>query len=283
MGKFDGCLLACDIDGTLTANGVIPDDNVKAIEHFAKEGGLFSIATGRSIVAFYDVLEKIPDVSLCVVFNGAVIYDYKEDRIVYEETLPDADKYIIKEVLSLGKNIGIEIHSGKKVYTVFETKETIDHHTHENLERNLASFDDVSDEVWNKVLFTVDNEDELKFLVDSVSKFNLQSSLVETSTYIDGKKRLYYEIIPFGIDKGKGLEKLKEILKVKKGCTFAIGDYYNDLEMIKKADIGAAVEASPDDIKQFADYVAVECEKGAVADFINFLEKRKDAENGQSN
>ncbi len=283
MGIFDGCLLACDIDGTLTANGVLPQQNIDAIERFVSEGGFFSIATGRSIVAFDSVLEKLNDISLCVVFNGAVIFDYENDKTVYEEILPDSDKFIINEVLALNKNIGIEIHSGKKVYTVFETKETIDHHTHENLERILSAFADIENEAWNKVLFTVDNEEELKFLINSISKFTIESSPVETSTYIDGKKRLYYEIIPFGIDKGKGLTKLKEILKIKEGCTFAIGDYYNDVPMIKNADIGAAVADSPEDIKQLADYVTVECEKGAVADFINYLEKRKDAENGRSN
>ncbi len=283
MGIFDGCLLACDIDGTLTANGIIPTENLEAIKRFVREGGAFSIATGRSIVAFEDVREKLCDISLCVVFNGSVIYDYKNDSIVYEETLPDNDKFIVEEVLALNKNIGIEIHSGKKVYTVFETDETIDHHIHENLERILTSYNEVKNEIWNKVLFAVDNEDELKFLINNISKFTVESRLVETSTYIEGRKRLYFEVIPFGIDKGKGLEKLKEILKIEKGCTFAIGDYYNDLEMIKKADIGAAVANSPEDIKQCADYVTVECEKGAVADFINYLEKRKDAENGQSN
>lgn len=282
MGIFDGCLLACDIDGTLTANGIIPNENTEAIKRFVRNGGVFSLATGRSIVAFNNVLEKIEGISLCVVFNGAVIFDYKNDKTVYEETLPDNDKFIIEEVLKLGKNIGIEIHSGKKVYTVFETQETIDHHTHENLERILVSFNDIKNEVWNKVLFTVDCAEDLKFLIDGVSKFKIDSSVVETSTYIEGRKRLYYEIIPFGIDKAKGIDKLKEILNIRDGCTFAIGDYYNDLEMIKKADIGAAVANSPDDIKQYADFVAVECEKGAVADFINYLEKRKDAENGRS-
>ena len=152
MGIFDGCLLACDIDGTLTANGIIPTENLEAIKRFVSEGGAFSIATGRSIVAFDSVLEKLDNVSPCVVFNGAVIFDYQNDKAVYEEILPDNDKFIINEVLALNKNIGIEIHSGKKVYTVFETRETIDHHTHENLERNLASFDDVKHKAWNMIL-----------------------------------------------------------------------------------------------------------------------------------
>ena len=60
-----------------------------------------------------------------------------------------------------------------------------------------------------------------------------------------------------------------------RGCLFAMGDYYNDLEMIKKADISAVPLGTPDDIRQYADYETVRCEDGAVADFIDYLAKKK--------
>ena len=52
-----------------------------------------------------------------------------------------------------------------------------------------------------------------------------------------------------------------------------MGDYYNDLEMIKKADISAATDNAPEDVKLYADFVAGRCEDGAVADFIDYLAK----------
>mgnify|MGYP001536752143 FL=1 len=65
------------------------------------------------------------------------------------------------------------------------------------------------------------------------------------------------------------------ILNIKKGGLFAIGDYYNDLEMIKKADISAVPAGTPRDIEMYADYTACSCEDGAVADFIDYLAKKK--------
>ena len=32
MGLFDGCLLACDIDGTLIVNDYIPQENIEKIK-----------------------------------------------------------------------------------------------------------------------------------------------------------------------------------------------------------------------------------------------------------
>ena len=48
MGLFDGCLLACDIDGTLLINDFMPQQNIEKIKYFVSEGGKFSLATGRT-------------------------------------------------------------------------------------------------------------------------------------------------------------------------------------------------------------------------------------------
>ena len=59
MGIFSGCLLACDIDGTLVENGYINPKNVEKIEYFMSEGGIFSIATGRSVTAISVVTDTL--------------------------------------------------------------------------------------------------------------------------------------------------------------------------------------------------------------------------------
>ena len=51
MGIFDGCLLACDIDGTLVSGELLPERNVERIEYFVSEGGAFSLSTGRTAAA----------------------------------------------------------------------------------------------------------------------------------------------------------------------------------------------------------------------------------------
>ena len=55
----------------------------------------------------------------------------------------------------------------------------------------------------------------------------------------------------------------------------AIGDFYNDLEMIKDADIGVAVAAAPDQVKAVADLVVCDVHQGAMAQLIHHLEERK--------
>ena len=57
---------------------------------------------------------------------------------------------------------------------------------------------------------------------------------------------------------------------------FAIGDYYNDLEMIEDADFGVTVENAPDKVKDVADLIVSKCEDGAITDLVEYMIKNSD-------
>ena len=273
MGIFSGCLFACDIDGTLMSNGKINPRNIEKIEYFMSEGGYFSLSTGRTVGAVGPVLDKIKRVSPSVVANGCMIYDYENKKALDELFLPENEYYIAKKVLDMGLNVGIEAHSGEKILTIKETQETRDHQEYEWISGENVSFEEASKYRWNKVVYFFDNEKELALVKAMIAKEKAVSAFSDTSAVIAGRKRKYYEQFPAGVSKASELDKLKNILKIEKGCYFAMGDYYNDLEMIKNADISAVPEDTPDDIKAYADYIAGSCEDGAVADFIEYLTK----------
>ena len=273
MGIFSGWLFACDIDGTLMSSGKINPRNIEKIEYFMSEGGYFSLSTGRTVGAVGPVLDKIKRVSPSVVANGCMIYDYENKKTLDELFLPKNEYYIVKKVLDMGLNVGIEAHSGEKILTIHETQETRDHQEYEWLNGENVSFEEASKHRWNKVVFFFDNENDLSSVKEMIAKEKPLSAFSDTSAVIAGRKRKYYEQFPQGVSKATELDKLKKILKIEKGCYFAMGDYYNDLEMIKKADISAVPADTPDDIKACADFIACSCEDGAVADFIDHLTK----------
>ena len=273
MGIFSGCLFACDIDGTLMSSGKINPRNIEKIEYFMSEGGYFSLSTGRTVGAVGPVHDKIKRVSPSVVANGCMIYDYENKKTLDELFLPKNEYYIVKKVLDMGLNVGIEAHSGEKILTIHETQETRDHQEYEWLNGENVSFTEASKYPWNKVVYFFDNEKDLTLVKEMIAKEKPLSAFSDTSAVIAGRKRKYYEQFPQGVSKATELDKLKKILKIEKGCYFAMGDYYNDLEMIKKADISAVPADTPDDIKAYADFIACSCEDGAVADFIDNLTK----------
>ena len=271
MGIFDGCLLACDIDGTLVENGFINPRNIEKIDYFFKEGGKFSLSTGRSVGAISDVLRKIKKVSPSIVANGCMIYDYDSEKSLYEAHISRDDYPITRQIVESEMNIGVEIHSGQNVFAVRCTSESDDHQSYEKIKAEKISFDDACKHKWNKAIFMFDSLEDREKFKKSACITSDNSDFIDTCATFGGRTRYYYEQLPKGVSKAETLLILKDILSIKDGGLFAIGDYYNDLGMIKCADIGAATSEAPDDIKRFAEFVTGSCLDGAVADFIEYL------------
>lgn len=273
MGLFDGCLLASDIDGTLISSGYINPVNLEKINFFMSEGGMFSLSTGRSASAVFPILKVLNKVSPCVVANGAMIYDFNNSKVISESNLPKSDYEIVNLAESFD-DIGIEVHSGLNTFVLKRSPETDDHQEYEELTATDIDYSEAARKKWNKAIFLCRDLEQRESLKTLIENEKTDSNFIETTAIIDGRTRYYYEQVPKGVSKLSALKELSNIYSIKKGGLFAIGDYYNDLEMIENADIGAATAESPEDIKLSADYTTVPCADGAVADFIDFLTEK---------
>lgn len=276
MGLFNGCLLACDIDGTLMVNEEISPRNREKIEYFVSEGGTFALATGRAVGAVSLVLKLLPDlIGPSVVANGCMIYDYKTGSILFEREIEDADKFVVKEAYERFKEVGIEVHCGKDVFTLNANKEIIEHQVHEFFTSSEIPLRELLKQKWNKVLYASEDLQKLEEFKSYAGTLSVGCQFMNTLATLGGRKRYYFEQAPSGINKLSSIRKLCELLNIKKGGFFAIGDYYNDLEMITAADIGAAPCDSPEDIKSKAKFITGKAIDGAVADFIDYLTQIK--------
>lgn len=271
MGLFDGCLLASDIDGTLIEKGYINPENVKWINYFMSEGGYFSLSTGRSVGAISDVVNQLERFSPSVVANGCMIYDYKDSKILHQDILPFEDHHFAEFIVENGNNVGAEIHCGEDAFTLRRTPKTTNHQQYEKFEAPDKDFEFLDKLDWNKAIFTFDNEEDRDIMFDKVTKMPSSCDFIKTAANLTGEYDYYLEVVPNNVSKASALKKLCEILKVKKGNLFAIGDYFNDIEMLSIADISAVVSEAPDELKNISDYVSCKCKDGAVADFIRYL------------
>jgi Cof subfamily protein (haloacid dehalogenase superfamily) len=65
------------------------------------------------------------------------------------------------------------------------------------------------------------------------------------------------EIVHKDATKGKGLCKISELLHLQLNEIMAVGDQENDIEMLQKAGVGAAVANAIDSLKNIADYICI--------------------------
>ena len=81
-----------------------------------------------------------------------------------------------------------------------------------------------------------------------------------------------YEILPKGISKGDVLPRLCEHLQLSMDKTVTVGDYHNDVSMLRAAKAGVAVANACDEAKAAAKYVTVSNDQHAIAQIIRDIE-----------
>lgn len=266
MGKYEGKILLSDIDGTLlNTESTLSLKNAEAIRHFVDEGGKFGIATGRSLTNALSFLENIPINGYCILGNGGLLYDFETQTYLEEYGIikKETDCFL-QRCLKERPQIGIQIYGRDMGYIVSKKElanpEVVkDHHPVQ-----FACVNDVADVNWIKILFFGTEED--------IEWLEKESIYLEKNKIVDRVRSsvTYYEFLPVNVNKGTMLNRLRRYTN-KNHTIYAVGDYYNDIEMIKQADVGIAMGNAPDLVKTCADYICKDCNQSAIAEVINCI------------
>src|SRR5688572_19610645 len=67
--------LACDYDGTIASDGVVPDHVVDAIVRLKESGRRVVLVTGRELEDLQEVFARLDVFDLVVAENGALVFD----------------------------------------------------------------------------------------------------------------------------------------------------------------------------------------------------------------
>ena len=250
MGKYDGILICSDFDGTLFADGQISVENSEAIRYFQDNGGLFTIVSGR----FPEFFDKYPEIvrpnTYIIGLNGGAICDPHSRERVYSGRLPDGTYKRADALLDKYEKLK-QIHVFDKYNWQPVTRE----------ERGL----ELDTNQVSKLVFYVAREDsdEMKQVIKN--EFSEAEYAVERS-WING-----IELLSSDANKGAGIRHLRRLLGDKVHTIIGVGDYENDISMIKEADIGYAVENACDELKALADRHTVHCRDHAIAKIISEL------------
>ena len=81
-------LVVIDLDGTmLNSYGVVTNETKEVIKKVEKQGVEVVVASGRPIDSIKEIAKEIESKNYFIAGNGAIIYDIKNDEIIYEKTL----------------------------------------------------------------------------------------------------------------------------------------------------------------------------------------------------
>ena len=79
---------------------------------------------------------------------------------------------------------------------------------------------------------------------------------------------IYFEMMPKNITKCKALRTLCDLTEIPISNTIAVGDYYNDVEILKNAGLSVCVDNAPDDIKKLCHITVPSCTDGGVGHLL---------------
>ncbi len=270
MEKFDGILICTDLDGTLLKRDkTISDENIKAIEYFKQNGGMFTFVTGRMPQIVHDIIRQVKPNAPIGCINGGGLYDYKSEKYLWKSVMPEDVLQLIKSIDNEFSDVGIQVCTFEKIYF---SKENITMKRFREITKaknNVCHYTEIKEPI-AKIIFGSDSEEEIM----KIKKTLDAHPLADKFDFIRSERTLY-EILPKGICKGTSITKLCEFMNIDKNKTIAIGDYNNDIPMFNTAKIGIAVSNACPEALKAADFVTVSNEENAVAQVIYDLEKGK--------
>ncbi len=267
MKKFEGILICTDLDGTLLKNDkTVSEENLCAIEYFKSEGGYFTFVTGRmpcSVTAIYETVKPNAPIG-CI--NGGGIYDFQAKKYLWTREIDKSVFDLVEYLESNMDGLGIQANTFDAIWFSRENSamELFRQLTGSpNLVRHYRDIE----EPLAKIVFG----DERKGSMERIEQILKQHPNAENFDFISSDPILC-EILPKGSNKGVVLPKLAEFLGLDIRKTIAVGDYYNDIEMLRAAGIGIAVANAKPEVLAVADRITVGNEENAIARIIADIE-----------
>jgi Cof subfamily protein (haloacid dehalogenase superfamily) len=268
MKDLSNVMFITDMDGTLLpANKRLNQKDLDAIYAFRRFGGHFSVATGRSLQSARKFFEPLGLDEPVIVCNGGGIYDCDEKKFAWRSYVDTSAYDTVKDILDKFPEAGCEISFEHEIVVV---RMSIQEEYHLDISYDKSEFrqdkyENISPEGWCKVLFASSPEK-----IEEIIKYT-EDNPNENVTFVRSSK-FFFEILPKDCSKGKALEKLREIYYRKGFIVAASGDFDNDLDMIKLADIGIAPANAQECVKKAACFeTKADCDNGAVAEALYYV------------
>ena len=239
-------LIIADLDGTIVEKKQVSDQTRETLKKLKEQGYLFTIATGRHMVATKALAETL-EVDLPVICgNGAIIYDFKKDEIMSKEVLDPKTVHQIMD-LCFEQNISFLMYTTKYVVSTKEAKDKI-HAQIGYFDTHVVKKDQLKEYIDIGVFKILAIDDNHQKLMDIKQKLSVLSDISMVQS-----RPIFLDIGHHQTNKGRTILKLANLLNIDIKDVLAIGDQENDIEMIKTAGLGIAMGNGHKNLKSVAD------------------------------
>lgn len=281
MYKF----VAIDIDGTLlNSRGQLSQRTKDAVRRVTKTGAKVVLTSGRVTSSTKKIAEELNVDRYIICDNGASIYDREEERFLHEAHI---DKQTILEILStcIENNIYYMVFTPTKIIVKDLKHMALAFYKQRHHCRDEATgmneivyggrdYIENLDEPFNRIIVCDQDRVVCNSIVNRLKTYDsvdlmAPPHIANKKIIEDGKEIFitycYAELLPKNTNKWSAIETLIYKLNIKPNEVIAIGDNFNDIDMIKNAGLGVAMNNGSPVAKEVADVVAPSNDKDGVA------------------
>ncbi|MDA8441488.1 MAG: Cof-type HAD-IIB family hydrolase [Peptococcaceae bacterium] len=253
-------LVALDLDDTtLDSESKISSRTAATIRAAMAQGVTVTLATGRmyrSALPF--ALELGLDVPL-ITYHGALVKTSLGHEVLYHRPVPlDLASYVL--AFASKRRFDINLYMDDQVYVREDNR-----HIEDYIKLSKVPYCKVAD--LNAVLCT---EPDKILIIDEEAKLDGLArdlkEMVGSRLHITKSKPYFLEITHPEAQKGIALATLATKLGIDRSQVMAVGDSYNDLDMLEYAGIGVAMGNARTEIKDRADFITLSNNEHGVAE-----------------
>lgn len=244
-------LIAIDVDDTLLSDTLTVSEETKAALKAAIDKGVnVTLATGRMYASAVQIAKQINLNVPIITYQGSLVKTLLEGKVLYERYVPTKAAVQIQQYC-LQHGLHLQLYVDDLLYGM-EDNEIIKEYS----DRSKIPF--IIEPDFNKL---IDKPLGKMLIIDDPVKLDRVESelkaLVGEEAHITKSKPHYLEITHKEGTKGHALRYMAEHLGCSMQETIAIGDSWNDHEMIEAAGLGVAMGNATDKLKAIADYVTL--------------------------
>jgi hypothetical protein len=273
-------LFVTDLDGTLLRSDrrLAPDDR-ESLEHLGRRGIVRVIATGRSMFSFRTVAVGDLPVDFIVFSTGAGVVDHPAGRLLRSVCLEPAELRRPFELLS-GLGLDFMVHRPVPHSHVFGF--VANSPPCPDFERRLAIYRDSAFALEGPIeafgpaaqLVAIAPPGRAPQALAAVRGGLGRLSVIRTTSPLDGRST-WIEIFAEGVSKSRTVAWLAARLGISERRTLAVGNDFNDLDLLEWAHRGCVVANAPAELRHRFEGVPSNDEGGvsrAVARWLAWLD-----------
>lgn len=282
-------MIAVDLDGTmLNSYGEVTENTKRVVKQTIQKGTDVVIASGRSIDSIKAIADEIGSSKYMIAGNGAVIYDRKTNKILYEKYIPKSkaidiiktceqnsiyynvytNKSIIADSLRYNvlyyykENLKKEDSKKTRITLVDNVQKYIEEMKDEKIMKIFIC--DSTKSVFNSIVKKFSDMSEL----DVLDVSHMSRKIIKHGTVDIPIEYYYTEISMKNVNKWYAIEFLIDKLGIPKEEVMTIGDNMNDKKMIQEAGLGISMKGSSPAVTEVADFITEDNNHEGVAKAI---------------